>query len=69
MKRAINERNFVVVLFILVLIAFSFAERDTRKLDELYNKRAQSFEPTKKDSGLSTIVPVKKPTVIAFTRN
>ena len=36
MKRALTERNLVVVLFILVLIVFSFAERDSKKLDRFY---------------------------------
>ena len=34
MKKALIERSLVVVLFILVLIVFAFAERDTRKLFE-----------------------------------
>ncbi|MBD0333221.1 MAG: hypothetical protein ICV66_11245 [Chitinophagaceae bacterium] len=38
MKRAIVERNIVALLFILVLITFSFAERDSKKLEQLYTK-------------------------------
>ena len=30
------ERNIVVLLFVLVLIVFSFAERDSKKLERLY---------------------------------
>jgi len=30
------ERNIVVLLFVLVLIIFSFAERDSKKLEKLY---------------------------------
>ncbi|MDQ6608540.1 MAG: hypothetical protein M3Y85_01820 [Bacteroidota bacterium] len=30
------ERNIVVVLFVLVLVAFSFAERDSKKLERFY---------------------------------
>ena len=30
------ERNIVVLLFVLVLVVFSFAERDSRKLERLY---------------------------------
>ena len=30
------ERNIVVLLFVLVLVVFSFAERDSRKLEKLY---------------------------------
>jgi len=30
------ERNIVVLLFVLVLVIFSFAERDSKKLERLY---------------------------------
>ena len=30
------ERNIVVLLFVLVLVVFSFAERDSKKLERLY---------------------------------
>ena len=37
MKRNIAERNLVVVLFVFVIILFSFAQNDTQKLKkELY---------------------------------
>jgi hypothetical protein len=36
MKKALVERNIVVVLFILVIVVFSFADRDSKKLDRLY---------------------------------
>jgi hypothetical protein len=34
MKRTLSERNGVVVLFVLVLITFSFAQEDTRKMEK-----------------------------------
>ncbi len=40
MKRAVLERNLVVILFILVLVVFSFAERDTKKMEQIYNATA-----------------------------
>jgi HAMP domain-containing protein len=43
MKRKGLEKLTVVVLFILVLILFAYAERDSRKLDRLY-KTAQSLQ-------------------------
>lgn len=55
MKKAAIERNIVVVLFILVLIAFSFAERDTKKLDQLYTKRAESLSPDKKEKSMGAL--------------
>jgi hypothetical protein len=37
MKRNIAERNLVVVLFVFVIVLFSFAQNDTQKLKkELY---------------------------------
>ena len=38
MKKAILEKNIVALLFILVLITFSFAERDSKKLKQLYTQ-------------------------------
>ncbi|GEM_PF-1789968 len=60
MKKTVLERNIVVVLFVLVLVVFSFAERDTRKLSRLYNKHPESFEPAKKDKNLASAQPDKK---------
>ena len=36
MKLAITERNLVVILFVLVLITFSFAQSETTKMEQLY---------------------------------
>jgi len=46
MKRILSERNLVVVLFVLVLITFAFAQEDTRKMERGYtgiNSSASSF--------------------------
>lgn len=43
MKRKGIERNLVILLFVLVLVVFSLAERDSRKLDKLY-KTAQLLQ-------------------------
>ena len=43
MKRKGLEQSLVVLLFVLVLVVFSFAERDSRKLDRLY-KTAQLLQ-------------------------
>ena len=37
MKRTLLEKSIVLVLFVLVIVAFSFAERDTQKAFEKYN--------------------------------
>ena len=56
MSRAIVERNMVVVLFVLVLVIFSFAERDSRKIHELYHTPAQSFFEIKKQQDLAHLL-------------
>jgi len=37
MKRIAVEKSIVFILFVLVLIIFSFAERDTQKMFRQYN--------------------------------
>lgn len=39
MKRALLEKGIVLILFVLVIVAFSFAERDTQKAFEKYNMK------------------------------
>ena len=41
------ERTIVVFLFIVVLVVFSFAERDSKKLERIYNSSAHSIKPVK----------------------
>lgn len=36
LKKAFNERNLVIILFVLVFAAFSFAQKETKKLGNLY---------------------------------
>jgi len=40
MKKSLIERSFVIILFILVLVIFSFAQRDTQKAFEKYNMKS-----------------------------
>jgi len=37
MKGIFTERNFVVILFVMVLIIFSMAQNETKKIEQLYN--------------------------------
>jgi len=48
MKRTLLEKGFVVVLFVLVMVAFSFAERDTQKAFEKYNVKSTVQTPSLK---------------------
>jgi hypothetical protein len=36
MKRTLVERNIVAVLFVLVLVTFSMAQRDSKKIERIY---------------------------------
>jgi hypothetical protein len=40
MKKSVLEKSFVAALFVLVMIVFSFAERDTQKAFEKYNAKS-----------------------------
>jgi hypothetical protein len=35
MKAILSERNIVVVLFVMVLVTFSLAQEDTKKMEKL----------------------------------
>ncbi|HEY6502505.1 MAG TPA: hypothetical protein VIZ28_00900 [Chitinophagaceae bacterium] len=36
MKRILSEKNLVVVLFVMVLVIFSLAQEDTKKIEKMY---------------------------------
>jgi hypothetical protein len=36
MKAILSEKNMVVVLFVMVLITFSLAQEDSKKLEKVY---------------------------------
>jgi hypothetical protein len=40
MKRTVMEKSLVFVLFVSVIVIFSFAERDTQKIFEKYNTKS-----------------------------
>lgn len=60
MKKSLLEKSFVVVLFVLVMLAFSFAERDTQKLFEKYNTKS-TVEVPKQTANYTAEVLVGKP--------
>jgi cell shape-determining protein MreC len=36
MRRILSERNLVVVLFVMALVVFVFAQQDTKKIEKIY---------------------------------
>jgi len=46
MRRFFTERNLVVFLFALVLVTFTFAENDSKKIERLYiPDNSAKFQP------------------------
>lgn len=37
MRGLLTEKNIVVVLFVMVFVIFSLAEKETKKIEHLYN--------------------------------
>jgi hypothetical protein len=68
MKGTVSEKSFVIVLFVLVIVAFSFAERDTQKAFEKYNTK-NTVESPKKTVDYTAEASEKKDTYNTATRN
>ena len=37
MRRILSEKNIVIILFVMVLITFSLAQEDSRKMEKMYS--------------------------------
>ncbi len=37
MRSILSERNIVIILFVLVLITFSLAQEDSKKMEQMYS--------------------------------
>lgn len=71
MRTILSEKNLVVLLFVMVLVTFSLAHEDTKKLGQLQQganvaaqSAANSFQPTGIDqvvlpSGIAVIPAAK----------
>jgi len=53
MRKILSEKNIAGLLFILVIIAFSFAHEDSKKRSLNYNVSTRSVSPEKNSSSLS----------------
>lgn len=36
MRKVLSERNFVVILFVVAFVVFSFAQEDAKKVEKMY---------------------------------
>jgi hypothetical protein len=43
MRRILSERNLVVIVFVLALVVFVFAHRDTRQMEMMYMDKANAL--------------------------
>jgi hypothetical protein len=53
MRKILSEKNIAGLLFILVIVAFSFAHEDSKKRSSNYNVSTHSVSPEKSTSALS----------------
>lgn len=68
MKRTALEKGFVFVLFVLVIVIFSFAERDTQKAFEKFNTKS-TVEAPRQTENYTAETSDKKDTYNKATHN
>jgi len=68
MRKILSEKNIAGLLFVLVIVAFSFAHEDSKKRSLNYNVSAHSVSPDKSSSSLSANTQ-KNPTIILVKGN
>jgi len=56
MKAILSEKNLVVILFVMVLITFSLAQEDSKKMEKMY-----SGTTTVTVSSLVSLYPARAP--------
>jgi hypothetical protein len=64
MKKILSERNIAGILFILVMVAFSFAHEDSKKRSSLYNVSASRMQNT--PSSVSENISAQKPAKVSY---
>jgi hypothetical protein len=60
MRKILSERNFAAILFVLVIVAFSFAHEDSKKRSLNYNLSSITVAPGKPATILSDNSTSKK---------
>ncbi|HKC37184.1 MAG TPA: hypothetical protein VKB95_14010 [Chitinophagaceae bacterium] len=68
MRKILSEKNLAGLLFVLVIVAFSFAHEDSKKRSSNYNVSAHSISPDKPSSSLSANAQ-KNPNVLLVKGN
>jgi len=64
MRKFLSEKNIAALLFILVILAFSFAHEDSKKRSLNYNVSSQYLSPDKRTPVLTSNIPAAKDVAI-----
>jgi len=64
MRKILSERNIAGLLFVLVIIAFSFAHEDSKKRSLNYNVSSKYLSPDKRVPSLTVNAGVPKDVVV-----
>ena len=64
MRKFLSERNIAGLLFVLVIIAFSFAHEDSKKRSLNYNVSSKYLSPDKRVPSLTANAAVTKDIVV-----
>jgi hypothetical protein len=64
MRKILSERNIAGLLFVLVIIAFSFAHEDSKKRSLNYNVSSEYLSPDKRVPALSANAAITKDIVV-----
>ena len=64
MRKILSERNIAGLLFVMVIIAFSFAHEDSKKRSSNYNVSTHSVLPENSSSSLSANTQEKSDVIL-----
>jgi len=64
MRKILSERNIAGLLFVLVIIAFSFAHEDSKKRSLNYNVSSKYLSPDKRLPALSANAAITKDIIV-----
>jgi RecB family endonuclease NucS len=61
MRRILSEKNVAALLFVMVIVAFSFAHEDSKKRSVNYNVSSKSLSADKNSNAISAAKTTEKP--------
>jgi hypothetical protein len=64
MRKILSEKNVAALLFVMVIVAFSFAHEDSKKRSVNYNVSSKSHSPDKNTGNISEVKTTEKPVAV-----